>query len=98
MICILGRMTRAAFLKGHLRGRIGLSDPADTARMALLCRSMGLPSLRFNLVLDWVYDDEVVYIHADLGATLVFGYLLLSAGVLLLDRQTRVMLNRLRHA
>ena len=98
MIRILGRMTRAAFLKGHLRGRIGLPDPADTARMALLCRSMRLASQHFNLVLDWVYDDEVVDIHADLGATFVIGFLLLSAGGLLLDRQTRVMLRRLRHA
>jgi hypothetical protein len=31
IIHILGRMAGATFLKGHLVGRIGLSDPADTA-------------------------------------------------------------------
>ena len=98
MIRVLGRMTRAAFLKGHLGGRIGLPDPADTARIALLCRLAGLPSKRFNLALDWVYDGEVIHIHADVGATLIIGYLLLSAAILLLDGQTRVMLRSLRHA
>lgn len=98
MIRTLGRLTRAAFLEGHLTGRIGFPDPADTAQIALFCRLARLPSQRFNLALDPVYDEEVIQIHADLGATLIFGYLLLCAGMLLLDRQTRMMLRSLRHA
>ncbi len=98
MIRILGRMARAAFLEGHVKGRIGLPDPADTAQIAMLLRLARLPSRRFNLYLDWVYVEAMVQIHANISATLIFGYLLLSVGMLLFDRQTRMMLHSLRHA
>ena len=98
MIGVLDRIAGAAFLRGHLLGRIGLPDPADTAQLALLCRWMELSSKHFNLKLDWVYDQEIVQIQADLSATVIIGYLLLTAGLLLLDRQTRMMLRSLRHA
>jgi len=98
MIGVLARIAGAAFLRGHLLGRIGLPDPADTAQLALLCRWMELSSKHFNLKLDWVYDEEIVQIQADLSATVIIGYLLLTAGLLLLDRQTRMMLRSLRHA
>lgn len=98
IIHILGRMARAAFLKGHLVGRIGLSDPADTALIALFLHLVRQPSERFKLALTCVYDEEVVHIHANLHATLLIGYLLLTAGMLLLERPTRMMLRGFRHA
>jgi hypothetical protein len=95
---ILGRMARAAFIKGHLVGRIGLSEPADTALIALFLRLLRQPSERFKIALTCVYDEEVVHIHANLRATLNIGYLLLTAGMLLLERPTRTMLRGFRHA
>ena len=95
---ILGRTARAVILKGHLKGRIGLSDPADTALIDFFLRLVSQPSERFKLALTCVYDEEVVYIHANLGATLIIGNLLLAAGMLLLERQTRMMLRDFRHA
>jgi hypothetical protein len=100
MIHILGCMARAALIKGYLVGRIGLSDPADTAVVALfsgLVRQLQ-PSDHFNLDLTYVYDEEVVRVHANLRATLVIGYLLLTAGLLLLEKPTRMMLRGFRHA
>jgi hypothetical protein len=98
MVGILGRMAKAAFLRGYLQGRIGISDPADIAQVALLCRLARLRSRRFNLTIDYVYDEEVAEINTNVGATLIIGYLLLSAGMLLLDSQTRMVLRSLRHA
>ena len=95
---IFDRMAGAVFLKGHLAGRIGLSDPADTANFGLFCRMMDLSSRRFRLALDCEYDEEIIYVEAALQATLIFGYLGLVAGMLLLRRQTRMMLRSLRHA
>jgi hypothetical protein len=97
IIHILGRMTRAAFIKGHLVGNIGLSDPADTALIALFLHLIKQPSERFNLRLTCVYDEDVVHIHANLQATLIIGYLLLTAGMLLIERPTRMMLRGFRH-
>lgn len=98
LIHILGRMTRAAFIRGHLIGRIGLPDPADTALIALFFRLARLPFERFKLSVNCIYDEEVVYIHAKLRATLIIGYLLLTAGMLFLERRTRMMLRSFRHA
>ena len=98
IIRILGHMARAAFLKGHLVGRIGLCDPADTALTALVLHLVRQPSERFKLALTCVYDEEVSHIHANLRATLLIGYLLLTAGMLLLERPTRMMLRGFRHA
>ena len=98
IIHILGRMARAAFLNGRLVGRIGLSDPADTALIALFPHLVRQPSERFKLALTCVYDEEVVHIHANLRATLLIGYLLLTAGMLLIERPTRMMLRGFRHA
>jgi hypothetical protein len=95
---ILGRTARAVILKGHLKGRIGLSDPADTALIDFFLRLVRQPSERFKLALTCVYDEEVVHIHANLRATLIIGYLLLTAGMLLLERPTRMMLHGFRHA
>jgi hypothetical protein len=98
IIQILVRMARAVFLKGHLVGRIGLPDPADTALIALFSHLVRQPSERFKMALTCVYDEEVVHIHANLHATLLIGYLLLTAGMLLLERPTRMMLRGFRHA
>jgi hypothetical protein len=95
---ILGRTARAVILKGHLTGRIGLSDPADTAFIDFFLRLVRRPSKRFKLTLTCVYDEEVVHIHTNLCATLIIGYLLLTAGMLLLERPTRMMLQGFRHA
>ena len=98
IIHILGRMARAAFIKGRLVGRIGLSDPADTVLIAWFLHMVRQPSERFKLALTCVYDEEVSHIHANLRATLLIGYLLLTAGMLLLERPTRMMLRGFRHA
>jgi hypothetical protein len=95
---ILGRTARAVILHGHLKGRIGLSDPADMAIIDFFLRLVRQPSERFKLALTCVYDEEVVHIHANLRATLIIGYLLLTAGILLLERPTRMMLRGFRHA
>lgn len=95
---ILGRTARAVILKGRLKGRIGLSDPADTALVDFFLRLAKQPSERFKLALTCVYDEEIVHIHANLRATLIVGYLLLTAGLLLLERPTRMMLRGFRHA
>lgn len=95
---ILGRTTKAIILKGHLKGRIGLSDPADTAIIDFFLRLVRQPSERFKLALTCVYDEEVVHIRANLRATLIIGHLLLTAGMLLLERPTRMMLRGFRHA
>jgi hypothetical protein len=98
IIHILVRMARAAFLKGHLVGRIGLSDPADTALIAFFLHLVRQPSESFKLALTCVYDEEVAHIHANLHATVLIGYLLLTAGMLILERPTRMMLRGFRHA
>lgn len=98
MVGILDRLTRAAFLKGRLTGRIGLSDPADTAKFGLLCRMVNRPSHRFTMALACDYDEEIIHVEVLAQATLIFGYLGLVAGMLLLQRQTRMMLRSLRHA
>lgn len=95
---ILGRTARAVILKGHLKGRIGLSDPADTAIIDFFLRLVRQPSEHFKLALTCVYDEEVVHIRANLRATLIIGHLLLTAGMLLLERPTRMMLRGFRHA
>jgi len=98
MTGIFDRMARAAFLKGHLTGRIGLPDPADTATFGWLCRMVNLPSGRFRLALACDYNEEIIQAEAAARATLIFGYLGLVAGLLLLRSQTRMMLHSLRHA
>ena len=39
---ILKRFVGAAFLKGHIDGRIGLSNPADTALIGLFCQMIDI--------------------------------------------------------
>ena len=92
---ILKRFARAIFLKGYLIGRIGLPDPADTAKIGLLCKLIKIPTERFRLAIACVYDNEIININASVQATLIIGYLGLVAIVLILQRQTRIMLRSL---
>ncbi len=99
MLRVLGKMLHAMFLKGGLSGRIGFADPAHTANMAFLYRLLGFSgSGNFRTRLVWVYDEEVIRITGEIRATLIFGYLAIVAGMLFLERQTRMMLRSLRHA
>ena len=95
---ILDVMARAAFLRGRLVGRIGLPDPADTVKIDLLSRMLSLQSRRLDLSLTCEYVEQIIRIDASVRATLVLGYLGLAAGLLMLERQTRMMLRSLRHA
>lgn len=98
VVYVLDRMARAAFLKGHLIGCIGLSDPADTANLALFCRMINPRRGRFSISLACEYDEPVVRIAASASATMIIGYLGMVACRLMLQRQTRVMLRSLRYA
>ena len=95
---ILAVMARAAFLRGRLAGRIGLPDPADTVKIDLLGRLLNRQSRWFDLSLACDYAEEIIRIDASVRATLILGYLGLAAGMLMLERQTRMMLRSLRHA
>jgi hypothetical protein len=97
-IRILEELARAAFLRGGLRGRIGLADPADTAKIGLIGHLANLRFRRFILLLACDYEEEVIEIEAAAQATLILGYLGLVAGRLMLQRQTRMALRSLRHA
>jgi hypothetical protein len=92
------RLIRSLFPRGHIRGRIGLSDPADTVMLDVLTGLIPKAKGRFRVVIVPVYDDEVFAGEADARVTVVVGYVLLMAAVLLLKKENRVVLNRLRHA
>jgi hypothetical protein len=92
---ILKRFARAVFLKGYIEGWIGLPDPADTARIDLLCQQLRISKDRFKLAVYCVYDREIIKINAKVQATLIMGYLGLVAIGLLLEKKTRVMIRGL---
>lgn len=98
LMYILDQMAAAAFLQGRVAGRIGLPDPADTAKIAMLGRMVNLHTRRFNLTVVCDYGEEIIRIDAAAEATLIFAYLAPAACRLMLRRQTRVMLRSLRHA
>ena len=89
---ILHSFVRASFLQGHLKGKIGLADPADTAFVSLLCRWIQIQTKRFHVSVTTAYDDEMIHIEAKVQCTLIIGYLGLIALRLLLKKQIRVML------
>lgn len=92
------RLILSLFPQGHLHGRIGLSDPADTAMLDVLTRLIPKAKGRFQVVIVPVYDDEVFEGEVDARATVVLGYVLLMAAVLLLKKENRMVLHSLRHA
>jgi hypothetical protein len=92
------RLILSLFPRGHVHSRIGLSDPADTVMLDLLTRLMPKVKGRFEVVIVPVYDDEVFEGEVDGRVTVVLGYVLLTATVLLLKKENRMMLRRLRHA
>jgi hypothetical protein len=95
---IIKRFARALFLKGYIVGRIGLPDPADTARLGLLFQLLRVSKDRFRLSINCVYDDETINLNARVQATLIIGYLGLVALGLLLEKETRVMIRGLARA
>jgi hypothetical protein len=86
------------FPQGHVHGRIGLSDPADTMMLDVLTSLIPKAKGRFQMVIVPVYDDEVFEGEVNVRVTVVLGYVLLMAAVLLLKKENRMMLHRLRHA
>jgi hypothetical protein len=54
---------------------MGLPDPADTAKIDLLCRIVSLQAQRFELSLACEGDEEIIEMDATEQATLIFGYL-----------------------
>jgi hypothetical protein len=97
-IMIIKRFARALFLKGYIKGRIGLPDPADTAQLGLLFSLLRISKDRFGLSINCVYDDEIINLNARVQATLIIGYLGLVALGLLLEKETRVMMRGLARA
>lgn len=98
MVGAFKRLIVTLFPQGHVHGRIGLSDPADTAMLDVLTRLIPKAKSRFQVVIVPVYDDEVFEGEVDARATVVLGYVLLMVVVLLLKKDNRMMLHRLRHA
>jgi hypothetical protein len=98
MVGAFKRLMLSLFPQGHVHGRIGLSDPADTAMLDLLTRWMPKAKGRFQVVIVPVYDDEVFEGEVEARVTVVLGYVLLMAAALLLKKENRMMLRRLRHA
>lgn len=92
------RMILSLFPKGHVYGRIGLSDPADTAMLAVFTHLMPMAGKHFQAVFVPAYDDEVFEGEADVRITVVLGYVLIVAAVLLLEKENSRMLRQLRHA
>lgn len=92
---VLKNFVRAAFLKGYLVGKIGLTDPADASFIGILGRLLRIRTQRFNLSLTTVYEYEIMHIRAQIQSTLIIGYLGLVALRLLLDKQIRVMVRGL---
>ena len=95
---VIRKFARAMFLRGHIVGRIGLPDPADTARLGLLFRLLRVSKDRFRLSITCVYDHETINLNARVQATLIIGYLGLVALGLLLEKETRVMIRGLARA
>ena len=98
MLRVIGRLVKATFPRGRVTGRIGLSDPADTATIALFSRFFNPSWEYFQVIVIPSYEAEVVQIDTEAKATVVIGYLGLTALLLLLQKQTREMLYSLRHA
>lgn len=92
---IIKQFIRAVFLKGHIVGWIGLPDPADTARIGLLCQPLHISKDRFKLSINCVYDQEIFKIDARVQITLIIGYLGLTALSQILKKDTRVMIRGL---
>ncbi len=92
---IIKRFARAIFLKGSITGRIGLSDPADTAKIAYFCDRLRIQEGPFQLAIACDYGHEMINMKARVQATLIIGYLGLVALRLILERETRIMLRSL---
>lgn len=98
MLNAFKRLILSLFPQGYVYGRIGLSDPADTVMLDVLTRLIPKTGNRFQVVIVPVYDDEVFEGEVDVRVTVVLGYVLLMAVVLLFKKENRMMLFRLRHA
>jgi hypothetical protein len=98
MLNAFKRLILSLFPQGHVHGRVGLSDPADTAMLDVFVRLIPRAKGRFQVVIVPVYDDEVFEGEVKAQVTVVLGYMLLVAAVLLLEKENRMMLRRLRHA
>jgi hypothetical protein len=92
------RLILSLFPQGHVHGRIGFSDPADTVMLDVLTHLMPETGNRIRVVIVPVYDDEVFEGEVDARVTVVLAYVLLMVAVLLLKKENRMMLRRLRHA
>jgi hypothetical protein len=92
------RMILSLFPKGHVYGRIGFSDPADTAMLAVFTHLIPMAGKRFQAVFVPAYDDQVFEGEVDVRIAVVPGYVLLMAAVLLLKKENRRMLHQLHHA
>lgn len=92
---ILSRFMHASFLRGSLIGKIGLTDPADTGFIGLLCRLIHIHKKRLHISMTTVYEYEMVRIKAKIQATLILGYLGIIALGLLVDKQIRGMMRGL---
>jgi len=95
IVVILKRFVSALFLRGHIEGWIGLSDPADTARIDYLCRIMRISKDRFTFIINCTYDHEVMKINTRVRATVIIGYLGLVALGLILEKETRTLIRGL---
>ena len=98
MLNAFKRLIPSLFPQGHVYGRIGLSDPADTVMLDVFTRLIPKAGNRFQAVIVPVYDDEVFEGEVDVRVTVVLAYVLMMAAVLLLKKENRMMLRRLRHA
>lgn len=92
---ILNRFLSASGLRGYLRGQIGLSDPADTAKIHMFSNIFNRQSKHFKVAIRCRYDEEIVDLKAGLQARLIVGYWGLIALELLFDKQNRIMLRSL---
>lgn len=96
---LIGKGIRVCFVRGSLTGRIGLHDPADTARIGLFCDLLQrIPMKHFTLSVSRVYDDERVNVRGQVQATLIMGYLGLVAIGLLFQKEFRAMIRSLPRA
>ena len=98
MMTVMGRLVKATFPTGYITARVGLSDPADTAVIAFLSHYIKPSWKYFQIDLTPSYEEEVVRIATEVQATVVIGYIVLTSLLLLLKKQTRMMLYSLRHS
>ena len=95
LLSILRRFLRACHLTGIVRGRIGLPDPADTAKLHILGAGAAILPKGFRWRVTCRYDEEVVDLASEIRARVIIGQFMLIALGLLLRSENRQMLRQL---